>query len=159
MSFIRTVLGDIAPDALGRCYAHEHLIIDRSYTTLFRSAGEDHDLGRVRVDGGDEEPSEVRRPDRELVEAEAVAPRGAVHDGGEVDRSRREVGQDRRDAARQAVAHLLGEGGGAAEHLGGAPRAGQAEPAARLEHHVGRLRAELEVGVAEDFAEIGRAHV
>jgi phosphotriesterase-related protein len=33
MSFIRTVLGDISPDALGRCYAHEHLIIDRSYTT------------------------------------------------------------------------------------------------------------------------------
>jgi phosphotriesterase-related protein len=33
MSFIRTVLGDIAPATLGRCYAHEHLIIDRSYTT------------------------------------------------------------------------------------------------------------------------------
>lgn len=33
MSFIRTVLGDVAPSALGRCYAHEHLIIDRSYTT------------------------------------------------------------------------------------------------------------------------------
>ena len=33
MSFIRTVLGDISPDALGRCYAHEHVIIDPSYTT------------------------------------------------------------------------------------------------------------------------------
>jgi phosphotriesterase-related protein len=33
MSFIRTVLGDVAPDQLGRCYAHEHLIIDPSYTT------------------------------------------------------------------------------------------------------------------------------
>lgn len=33
MSFIRTVLGDIAPAQLGACYAHEHLIIDRSYTT------------------------------------------------------------------------------------------------------------------------------
>jgi phosphotriesterase-related protein len=33
MSFIRTVLGDIKPEALGRCYAHEHVIIDRSYTT------------------------------------------------------------------------------------------------------------------------------
>jgi 5-phospho-D-xylono-1,4-lactonase len=33
MSFIRTVLGDISPDSLGRCYAHEHLIIDKSYTT------------------------------------------------------------------------------------------------------------------------------
>jgi len=33
MSFIRTVLGDIAPDALGVCYAHEHVIIDRSFMT------------------------------------------------------------------------------------------------------------------------------
>ena len=33
MSFIRTVLGDVAPKELGVCYAHEHLIIDRSYTT------------------------------------------------------------------------------------------------------------------------------
>ena len=31
--FIRTVLGDIAPRELGVCYAHEHLIIDPSYTT------------------------------------------------------------------------------------------------------------------------------
>ena len=28
VSFIRTVLGDIAPSALGICYAHEHLIIE-----------------------------------------------------------------------------------------------------------------------------------
>jgi phosphotriesterase-related protein len=33
MTFIRTVQGDIAPAALGVCYAHEHVIIDRSYTT------------------------------------------------------------------------------------------------------------------------------
>jgi phosphotriesterase-related protein len=33
MSFVRTVLGDIRPSDLGRCYAHEHLIIDPSYTT------------------------------------------------------------------------------------------------------------------------------
>lgn len=33
MSFIRTVLGDISPDNLGVCYAHEHIIIDPSYTT------------------------------------------------------------------------------------------------------------------------------
>ncbi|MBI3857957.1 MAG: aryldialkylphosphatase [Planctomycetes bacterium] len=33
MSFIRTLLGDLAPARLGACYAHEHLIIDRSYTT------------------------------------------------------------------------------------------------------------------------------
>lgn len=33
MSFVRTVLGDIPADALGVCYAHEHVIIDRSFTT------------------------------------------------------------------------------------------------------------------------------
>src|SRR5260370_12328228 len=33
MSFIRTVLGDIPPGSLGRCYAHEHLLIERSYVT------------------------------------------------------------------------------------------------------------------------------
>jgi phosphotriesterase-related protein len=32
-AFIRTVLGDIEPRLLGDCYAHEHLIIDPSYTT------------------------------------------------------------------------------------------------------------------------------
>ena len=34
MSYIRTVLGDIAPEQLGVCYAHEHIIIDPSYTTV-----------------------------------------------------------------------------------------------------------------------------
>lgn len=34
MTFVRTVLGDIRPDELGVCYAHEHVIIDRSFTTL-----------------------------------------------------------------------------------------------------------------------------
>jgi len=33
MSFIRTVLGDIAPENLGVCYSHEHLIIDPSFAT------------------------------------------------------------------------------------------------------------------------------
>lgn len=33
MSFVRTVLGDIAPAQLGCCYAHEHVIIDASFTT------------------------------------------------------------------------------------------------------------------------------
>ena len=33
MSFIRTVLGDIAPEELGVCYSHEHLIIDPSFAT------------------------------------------------------------------------------------------------------------------------------
>jgi len=34
MSFIRTVLGDIATNELGCCYAHEHIIIDDSVATL-----------------------------------------------------------------------------------------------------------------------------
>ncbi|MEO6528603.1 MAG: aryldialkylphosphatase [Gemmatimonadaceae bacterium] len=33
MSFVRTVLGDVPPDSLGVCYAHEHIIIDRGYVT------------------------------------------------------------------------------------------------------------------------------
>jgi len=33
MTFIRTVLGDIPPEQFGVCYAHEHLIIDPSFTT------------------------------------------------------------------------------------------------------------------------------
>lgn len=33
MSFVRTVLGDIPSSILGRCYAHEHIIIDHSYPT------------------------------------------------------------------------------------------------------------------------------
>lgn len=33
MTFIRTVLGDIDPSALGVCYAHEHIVIDRGYVT------------------------------------------------------------------------------------------------------------------------------
>jgi 5-phospho-D-xylono-1,4-lactonase len=31
---IRTVLGDIPPEQLGVCYAHEHIIIDASFTTF-----------------------------------------------------------------------------------------------------------------------------
>lgn len=33
MSFVRTVLGDVPADQLGVCYAHEHIIIDPSFTT------------------------------------------------------------------------------------------------------------------------------
>lgn len=33
MSFVRTVLGDIPPSDLGVCQAHEHVIIDASFTT------------------------------------------------------------------------------------------------------------------------------
>lgn len=33
-TFIRTVLGDIAPAEAGICYAHEHIIIDESFPTV-----------------------------------------------------------------------------------------------------------------------------
>lgn len=33
MSFIQTVLGTVAPEKLGPCYSHEHLIIDNSFAT------------------------------------------------------------------------------------------------------------------------------
>ena len=33
MTFVRTVLGDIRAAELGTCYAHEHVIIDESFTT------------------------------------------------------------------------------------------------------------------------------
>jgi len=33
MSIIRTVLGDIEASRLGACYAHEHIVIDRSFVT------------------------------------------------------------------------------------------------------------------------------
>lgn len=34
MAFVRTVLGDIEDSAMGVCYAHEHIIIDPSFTTF-----------------------------------------------------------------------------------------------------------------------------
>jgi len=33
MSFVRTVLGDISPEAMGLTYSHEHIIIEESYPT------------------------------------------------------------------------------------------------------------------------------
>jgi phosphotriesterase-related protein len=61
---IRTVLGDIPPENLGVCYAHEHIIIDPSYTTdknpefllddieaASRELSEFHDIGgRAMID-------------------------------------------------------------------------------------------------------------
>lgn len=71
MSFIRTVLGDIDAPKLGVCYAHEHIIIDHSYTTAqtpdflldsvpraveelvqFRTAGGSSMIDSMPIDGG-----------------------------------------------------------------------------------------------------------
>ena len=87
MSFVRTVLGDIAPEKLGVCDAHEHVIIDPSFTThtnpdfllddveravaevvAFRAAG-----GRAIVDSM---PCDCGRNVRKLA---AVASRTGVH--------------------------------------------------------------------------------
>jgi phosphotriesterase-related protein len=47
MSFVRTVLGDIAPEQLGVCYAHEHVIIDPSFTTHANPEFELSDVARA----------------------------------------------------------------------------------------------------------------
>lgn len=59
MTFVRTVLGDIAPDQMGVTYAHEHLIIDPSFTTYVTSDFELSDVARgteelrqFKADGG-----------------------------------------------------------------------------------------------------------
>ena len=44
MTFVRTVLGDIDPSALGVTYAHEHLVIDGGRPVLMQA---DFDLGDV----------------------------------------------------------------------------------------------------------------
>ena len=44
MTFVRTVLGDIEPAALGVTYAHEHVIIDGGRPVLMEP---DFDLGDV----------------------------------------------------------------------------------------------------------------
>ena len=48
MTFVRTVLGDIAPEELGVTYAHEHLVIDGGRPVLLEP---EFDLARRRGDG------------------------------------------------------------------------------------------------------------
>jgi phosphotriesterase-related protein len=56
MSFVRSVLGDLAPSALGRTYAHEHLIIEPSHVVqLFP------DLLLPSVENGARELEDVRK--------------------------------------------------------------------------------------------------
>ncbi len=87
MTFVRTVLGDISPDALGRCYAHEHVIIDPSYTTqLFPEIllpSVDHavrELGDFKAAGGgamiDCMPCDAGRNVEKLAE---ISRRSGVH--------------------------------------------------------------------------------
>lgn len=87
MSFIRTVLGDITPENPGVCYAHEHIIIDASYTTVVddgfllndvdaatRELSECHALGvRAMIDS---RPCDFRRNVMKLNE---ISRRSGVH--------------------------------------------------------------------------------
>ncbi len=86
MSFIRTVIGDIAPAELGVCYAHEHVIIDPCYMTEkhpdFQIGSVDRaveELLRFKEDGGramiDSMPSGGRNP----VKLAEVSRRSGVH--------------------------------------------------------------------------------
>lgn len=56
MSFVRTVLGDVPPSALGRVYAHEHLIIDPGYVLQLHP-----DLAVSSAEKGVEEMAAVKR--------------------------------------------------------------------------------------------------
>ncbi len=47
LPFVRTVLGDITPEAMGLTYSHEHIIIDESYPTLGNPLFLLHDVEKV----------------------------------------------------------------------------------------------------------------
>lgn len=47
MTFVRTVLGDIAPEDLGRCGAHEHIVIAESYATVAYPEFRLDDVGKI----------------------------------------------------------------------------------------------------------------
>ena len=87
MPMIRTVLGDIPPEQLGVCYAHEHIIIDPSHTTVvddgFRLDDVDaasRELAEFFAIGGramiDSMPCDAGRNVRKLAE---VSRRSGVH--------------------------------------------------------------------------------
>jgi 5-phospho-D-xylono-1,4-lactonase len=87
MAFIRIVLGDIAPEDLGVCYAHEHTIIDLSYAVnkdadflindVYKSAQE---LTEFYTSGGramiDSMPCDCGRNIKKLAE---ISRRSGVH--------------------------------------------------------------------------------
>jgi predicted metal-dependent phosphotriesterase family hydrolase len=87
MSFVRTVLGDVAATQLGVCYAHEHVIIDAGFATQATPDFQIDDLARAvaelrqfYADGGramiDAMPCDCGRNVRKLAE---VARQSGVH--------------------------------------------------------------------------------
>ena len=86
VSFIRTVLGDIAPEQLGVCYAHEHIIIDPSYMTEkfpdFRLDSVDlavDELSRFKADGGRAMVDSMPTGGRNAAKLAEVSHRSGVH--------------------------------------------------------------------------------
>lgn len=47
MAFVRTILGDIPAEQLGRCYAHEHIVIDSSFPTVSNPEFLLNDTGKI----------------------------------------------------------------------------------------------------------------
>lgn len=86
MSFIRTVLGDIAPEQLGVCYAHEHIIIDPGYLTEkfpdFRLDSVElaaAELAQFKADGGDAMIDSMPTGGRNAAKLAEVSRRSSVH--------------------------------------------------------------------------------
>ena len=86
MSFIRTVLGDIATEQLGVCYAHEHVIIDPSYMTekfpdfhLGSVALAVAELSQFKADGGNAMIDSMPTGGRNAAKLADVSRRSGVH--------------------------------------------------------------------------------
>lgn len=86
VSFIRTVLGDIAPEQLGVCYAHEHIIIDPGYLTEkfpdFRLNSVElaaAELARFKADGGNAMIDSMPTGGRNAAKLAEVSRRAKVH--------------------------------------------------------------------------------
>jgi phosphotriesterase-related protein len=86
VSFIRTVLGDIAPEQLGACYAHEHIIIDPGYLTEkfpdFRLDSVElaaRELSQFKADGGGAMIDSMPTGGRNAAKLAEVSRRSDVH--------------------------------------------------------------------------------
>lgn len=86
MSFVRTVLGDIAPNQLGVCYAHEHIIIDPGYMTEkfpdFRLDSVEiaaSELSRFKADGGSAMIDSMPTGGRNAAKLAEVSQHSGVH--------------------------------------------------------------------------------
>jgi phosphotriesterase-related protein len=86
VSFVRTVLGDIPPEQLGVCDAHEHVIIDPSYMTekfpdfcLDSVDAAVEELLRFKADGGDAMIDSMPTGGRNAAKLAEVSRRSGVH--------------------------------------------------------------------------------